>query len=195
MAVDSVCLFPAWNFACAHKDLWSIWAAWAQGLGSVAAIFVAVGVARAQDRREEARRRFDTEVAQQRRALHAAETLRHTRMLCIVFAAELRNVAHAYRVIAETQQRDREDTYRAILEDVVILSRQIDLSRVPDEGLDPVLALRQLAVEAQSAALEFAVQSSPNWDHWRTHFHGMHALVTGKMAEMEKCFAEFQQDR
>ena len=156
-----------------------VWAAWAQAVLSAAAIFAAVRIAAAQSRRDELRRQREDD-----------QTRRHTKELCDIFAAELRNAVQKHRSEAETQRRDLEAANRAILRDVVALGREIDLARVPHVALDAVLTLRQLAVETEQVADALGNEGAPNWHHWSSRFQGLHELVTGKMLEMERRFAE-----
>jgi hypothetical protein len=154
---------------CAKSE---VWAAWWQGIGTVAALFVAIGVAAFQRRAERENRRKDE-------VTRSANAVRMT----MLFGLRLKECLDEY---VSTHERIKgpadfhHDLYselrrlRAVLQNLAYWPGAIPMDSLPFAALIAVLSMRSIAEEARAEAADGPM----DWENfWRPHetFKGLRA--------------------
>lgn len=132
-----LCVAPALGLLCAKAEEWTVWAAWAQGLGSVGAIFVAIAIA-----------------YHQRRALIRAEqdAERTTAASCVEAFTAVRDSLNRLAHWARFKNGSRLIAERDVLADVITWAAAIEIHRIPIEAVPLTLKLRKLSIEGKAVA-------------------------------------------
>lgn len=144
---------------CMQKGEWS---GWAQAIGAIIALFLAIGLPL------KARR----------------DALRDAKDMAKTFAAQLAVVSQDLIAACTNQKFEDFDAHRHALADACTLSQSVPLASLRGEALGAHLIMRAAAVEIHRRS--DAHRNGGNWPHWRKEFVDFHNQVLALIDKIHK---------
>jgi len=155
---------------CARSE---VWAAWVQGIGSVAAIVAAVWIAWWQ-------RRLD----HRRSDLRAKEETYRAIQVGMFYSGKLLWCLQDHVDACAARNRRALEEARAVLRDIATWAGSIQVERLPFNALAAFFAARRIATVAQQRWNELGSEQSPDYDDWRRVFDDLREQADDALAKL-----------
>jgi hypothetical protein len=155
---------------CARSE---VWAAWVQGVGSVAAIIAAVWIAwwqRQQDLR--------------RSELNAREETYRAIQVGMFYSGKLLWCLQDHVDACAARDRRALDESRAVLRDIATWASSVQVERLPFNALAAFFAARRIATVAQQRWTELETDESADYDYWRGVFDKLREEADDALAKL-----------